>query len=56
MDELEDIQDKLDRIEKSLRKMQAKKYFLFKRCREERTLWKTRFPKINSKGWMRWIG
>ena len=49
MDELEDIQDKLDRCKQ-------KKYFLFKRCREERTLWKTRFPKINSKGWMRWIG
>ena len=26
------------------------------RCRKKRTLWKTRFPKIDSKGWMRWIG
>lgn len=57
MDELEDIQDKLDRIEKKLEEdASKKKYFLFKRCREKRTLWKTRFPKINSKGWMRWIG
>ena len=51
MDELEDIQDKLDRIEKKLEEDASKKNISF-----SRTLWKTRFPKINSKGWMRWIG
>ena len=45
MDELEDIQDKLDRIEKKLEEDPGKNIVLFQAMQRKRTLWKPDFLK-----------